>query len=285
MSDFGRSRVTVVGHLYDDVDPKLADGLDRIRQGRRVHIDTDAGAAWEYVDLGDGPATLFLHGMAGSYDIWFQQLLALGTHRRVLAVTYPPIPSLEPLTRQLMGLLDSVEVERVSVVGSSLGGYIAQYLVANHPDRIERAVFANTFPPNDQIALEHSGSFEAARAMSAGDLMSRLREDAAKRIVPAAGGSPLVRAYLLDQSNGRMSKDQFIARYACVLDSFDAPDPTSKPLMLIEAKNDPLVSAGLKKLLTETYPGAEMVSLDDVGHFPYLNEAEKYNTLLEGFLG
>jgi pimeloyl-ACP methyl ester carboxylesterase len=55
--------------------------------------------------------------------------------------------------------------------------------------------------------------------------------------------------------------------------------------MLIEAKNDPLVSAELRKLLIETYPGAEAVSLDDVGHFPYLNDAEKYNTLLEGLLG
>ena len=97
---------------------------------------------------------------------------------------------------------------------------------------IERAVFANTFPPNDQISREHSASFEAAGAMSARDLMSRLREDADKKIVPAAGGSPLVRAYLLDQSKGRMSKDQFISRYACVLDSFDAPDPASKPLMI-----------------------------------------------------
>lgn len=276
--------VTSVENLYANVEPEQVDDLNRIRELRQIHIDTDAGTAWDYVDLGNGPVTLFLHGMAGGYDIWFQQLLALSTHKRVLAVTYPPISSLAPLTSQLMRLLDSVGVERVSVVGSSLGGYVAQYLVANHPDRIERAVFANTFPPNEQIARDHSEAFEAARAMSDADLMSRLRENADQTIVPAAGGSPLVRAYLRDQSNGRMSKDQFITRYACVLDSFEAPGSTAKPLMLIEATNDPLVSAELRRLLIETYPGTEMVSLDDVGHFPYLNDAENYNVLLEEFL-
>jgi pimeloyl-ACP methyl ester carboxylesterase len=277
--------VTAVGHLYADVDPKLVDDLDRVRQGRQIHIDTDAGAAWEYVDLGDGPTTLFLHGMAGGYDIWFQQVLALGTHRRVLAVTYPPIPSLEPLAKQLMGLLDSIEVEKVSVVGSSLGGYIAQYLVANHPDRIERAVFANTFPPNEQLAREHSGRLRLAKVAPARVVMKQLSKSVDDAIVPAAGGSALVRAYLLEQAAGGMTKSQFLARFACVLDSFEAPDPDSKPLMLIEAKNDPLVSAELRRLLIEAYPGAETVSLDYVGHFPYLNEAERYNTLLEEFLG
>ncbi len=70
-----------------------------------------------------------------------------------------------------------------------------------------------------------------------------------------------------------------------MLDSFKAPDPTAKSLMLIETTNDPLVSPELRKLLIETYPGAQSVSVGDTGHFPYLNDAERYNTLLEEFLG
>ena len=269
---------------YSEVDPDLAAGLERIREMGLEHIDRTTGTVWEYVDLGKGPTALFLHGMAGGYDIWFRQILAMRDHRRVLAVTYPPISNLEELTRQLIGLLDSLEIATVDVVGSSLGGYIAQYLVANYPDRIVRAVFANTFPPNTQIAREHAEPFEAAKTMPAEDVMSRLRENADANIVPAAGGSPLVRAYLLDQAAGRMSKAQFVARYACVLDTFEPPDPRAKPLMLIEATNDPLVSPVLRELLTKTYPEAKKMSLGDVGHFPYLNEGARYTLLIQVFL-
>jgi pimeloyl-ACP methyl ester carboxylesterase len=266
-----------------EVDPDLAADLERIRDRGVEHVDQTTGTVWEYFDLGEGPPTLFLHGMAGGYDIWFRQLLAMSEHRRVVAVTYPPISTMEELTGQLMGLLDSLEIATTDVVGSSLGGHVAQYLVANYPDRIVRAVFANTFPPNSQIAREHAELFAAVKAMPSEDVMSRLRENADANIVPAAGGSPIVRAYLLGQAAGRMSKAQFVARYACVLDTFDPPDPSAKPLMLIEATNDPLVSPVLRELLTETYPKAQMASLGDVGHFPYLNEGPRYTALLEEF--
>lgn len=269
---------------YSEVDPGLAAGLERIREMGLEHIDPTTGTTWEYLDLGEGPTVLFLHGMAGGYDIWFRQLLAMSDHQRVVAVTYPPVATLEELTRQLIGLLDSLEVAKVNVVGSSLGGYIAQFLVANYPGRIVRAVFANTFPPNTQIALEHAEPFEAVKAMPAEDVMSRLRENADANIVPAAGGSALVRAYLLDQAAGRMSKAQFVARYACVLDTFAPPDTRAKPLMLIEATNDPLVSPVLRGLLTEAYPESKKVSLGDVGHFPYLNEGARYTGLIQDFL-
>ena len=275
---------TNVERRYRDVGPDLVADLERIRDLGVEHTDPATGTVWEYVDLGKGPTTLFLHGMAGSYDIWFRQLLAMRDHQRVVAVTYPAISNLKELTRQLMGLLDSLEIATVDVVGSSLGGYIAQYLVANYPQHIIRAVFANTFPPNTQIAREHAQPFQAVKAMPADDVMARLRENADENIVPAAGRSPLVRAYLLDQAAGRMSKTQFIARYACVLDTFDPPDAGAKPLMLIEATNDPLVSPVLRELLKKTYPQAKKTSLGDVGHFPYLNKGPKYTALLEEFL-
>jgi len=274
-----------VTHLYADVDTEQVDDLERVRQLHRVRRGSATGLAWEYVDVGDGPSILFLHGMAGGYDIWFQQLLALSNRRRVLAVTYPPIGSLEELTSQLIELLDSLEVETTSLVGSSLGGYIAQYLVAQYPDRVERAVFANTFPPNDQLVREHSGRLRLAKLAPARVVMKQLRKNVDDAIVPAAGGSALVRAYLLEQAAGRMSKSQFVARFACVLDSFEPPVPGNIPVMLVETANDPLVPADLRQMLIETYPEAALVSLDDTGHFPYLNAPELYNALLEEFLG
>ena len=44
------------------------------------------GLDWEYLSIGKGPQTIvFLHGMTGSYDIWWQQVEALKGDYRVMA--------------------------------------------------------------------------------------------------------------------------------------------------------------------------------------------------------
>jgi len=43
------------------------------------------GVAWEYISFGQGDETiLFLHGMTGAADIWFQQMVAFGEDYRVI---------------------------------------------------------------------------------------------------------------------------------------------------------------------------------------------------------
>ncbi|MFU8773841.1 MAG: alpha/beta fold hydrolase, partial [Anaerolineales bacterium] len=70
------------------------------------------------------------------------------------------------------------------------------------------------------------------------------------------------------------------------VDDFPPPDITSLniPVMIIESDNDPLLDETLRNKLKETYPTARVITLSDVGHFPYLNMASEYTRLLEGFL-
>jgi pimeloyl-ACP methyl ester carboxylesterase len=111
------------------------------------------GVEWEYLVLGEKYETiLFLHGMTGAYDIWWQQMESLQDRYRVIAVTYPAVDSLGELEQGVMAILEAEGVEHFYVVGSSLGGYFAQYLVTRYPHTILGAVFANTFPPNEIIA-------------------------------------------------------------------------------------------------------------------------------------
>src|SRR4029453_12369065 len=52
--------------------------------------------------------------------------------------------TIERLGLDLLALLDELSIERVQICGLSLGGVIALWLAINYPERIERAVFANT---------------------------------------------------------------------------------------------------------------------------------------------
>jgi pimeloyl-ACP methyl ester carboxylesterase len=272
--------------IYANVPAETSQSLQAFRSRHPLNQLIVDGVSWDYISLGQGPETiLLLHGMGGGYDIWWQQIDALRDRFRIIAPTYPPVQTLAKLKLGIMRILDNEQVDRLNLIGSSLGGYLAQYLVAKQPDRIKKAVFANTFPPNN-IIIEKSGRLgKLLPLLPEWVVMRNFRKTSVEKIYPASGNSELVRAYMLEQSYGKMSKAQFVARFHCVIDSFEPPDilSSSIPILIIEADNDPLVEKTLRDMLRTTYPSAAIKTLAGVGHFPYLNRADEYSKILGEF--
>jgi len=272
--------------LFAKVDTGTAISLKTFRHNHPLqHIKVD-GSTWDYVAFGQGEeAILFLHGMTGAYDIWWQQMEALRGRYRVISVTYPSVNSLEELGRGVLTVLTHEGIGKANVVGSSLGGYLTQYLVAAHPENIARAVFANTFPPNDIIAEKNRAIGMALPYLPEWLVIKIFRDSFRDRVHPASGYDELTLAYLLEQSYGRMSKSQIEGRFRCVIDPFTPADPASLkiPVMIIETDNDPLVEKALRERLKAAYPSATVFTMYNAGHFPYLNNAEEYTRLLEEF--
>ena len=273
-------------NLFAQVDPGLAASLRAFRDQHPPQAIAVNGVEWEYLSLGQGEqAILFLHGMTGAYDIWWQQIEALQSSYRILSVSYPPVDSLEELAQGILAILQEEGLGRVNIVGSSLGGYLAQYLVARYPQVVLRAVFANTFPPNDLIAKQYRLVGAILPYAPEWLVLAVLRSSFASTIYPAAGNDALTLAYLREITYGRVSKAQIVGRYPCVIERFDPPDLEALgiPALILEAANDPLVEKRLRDQMRQTYPGARVIDMGEVGHFPYLNRPEQYTAWLREF--
>jgi len=273
--------------LYAKVDMETVASLQEFRETHPVRTLNLHGVKWNYLSLGDGPETiLFLHGMTGAYDIWWQQMEALRDNYRVISVTYPAVNNLEEMEQGVLAILDAEGVEYFYIVGSSLGGYFAQYLVARHPQMILGAVFANTFPPNDILAEKNKTIGALLPYLPEWLVMNVLSGSMRESVYPASDFSELVLAFGLEQTYGRMSKAQVLGRYHCVVEPFEAPDMAALgiPVMIIEADNDPLVENALREQLKATFPTAEVVTLSN-GHFPYLSMPGEYTSYLSNFFG
>ncbi|MFL7868208.1 MAG: alpha/beta fold hydrolase, partial [Anaerolineales bacterium] len=196
----------------------------------------------------------------------------------------PAVNSLEGMEQAVMAILEAQGVDQFHVVGSSLGGYFAQYLVARHPDRIQSAVFANTFPPNDILVEENKTIGTLLPYLPEWLVMNVLSGSMRESVYPASGDSELVLAFGLEQTYGRMRKAQVVGRFHCVVEPFEAPDLAALgiPALIIEADNDPLVEKTLREQLKQTYPTAGVVTLSN-GHFPYLSMPETYTQILREF--
>lgn len=273
--------------VYSKVKDEISRSLIAFRRNYPTKHTAIDEITWEYISLGQGEETLlFLHGMAGAYDIWWQQIDALKGRYRIISVTYPPVDSLGGMARGIMGILTREGVQEANVVGSSLGGYLAQYLVSQFPERVRHAIFANTFPPNELIA-RRTGVISLLFPVVPEWMIHLVhRLDTHLILFPTSGRSELVRAYMLEGVHKVMSKVQFMARYSCVIDHFTPPDPQvlGIPIMILESDNDPLIAKVLRERLKITYPTATVHTFHAVGHFPYLNHAQAYTEQIERFL-
>ncbi len=241
------------------------------------------GIAWQYYRGGSGSQTvLFIHGMGGAHTIWWQQILALEHQYRTIAINLPEaVHSLEGAASGILKILDAENVPRALVVGTSMGGYIAQYLTDKYPERVEKVVFGNTFPPNKQIARENATTARLlpfVPEVLIRYLGSRQLKD---KILPATHNSPLLAAVLPSLP---FSKTQFMNRYKVVVDPF-FPRPARYevkriPKLIIESDNDPLVPPELRSQLKALYPDAAVHTFHGEGHFPYINAAEVYTRTL-----
>lgn len=114
---------------------------DTIVDGRRV----------SYLDVGEGQdALLLLHGLAGSWRWWVENLAALSDSRRVVAVDLPGFGNSEAagsvevngVVDGLLALCDKLDLDAVDIVGHSLGTLLACELAAREPLRVRRLTLA-----------------------------------------------------------------------------------------------------------------------------------------------
>jgi len=113
-------------------------------------VDAD-GIKTNYLEAGEGPPVVLVHGSGPgvtAYANWRLNIPALAPRVRVLAPDMagfgssgkPGRYSMQGWIDQLVGFLDTLGLDRVSLVGNSFGGGLAIRLAVDHPDRVDRLV-------------------------------------------------------------------------------------------------------------------------------------------------
>lgn len=107
-----------------------------------------------YLEQGEGPPVLLLHGIPTSSLLWRNIIPSLALNHRVVApdlLNYGKSDkprdadvSIQAQSRIVLGFMDALGIRRADVVAHDIGGGVAQILAVNHPERINRLVLADT---------------------------------------------------------------------------------------------------------------------------------------------
>jgi pimeloyl-ACP methyl ester carboxylesterase len=294
--------------LRPGADPTYADGDDASWMGvdwpslqRTLDV---GGQRVNVLDTGgERPALLFLHGWSSNWQIFLLNITAFMDTHRVVSLDLPgfgasPMPegeiSIQGYARLVDGVCDALGVERVSVVGNSMGGFIGAELALSYRTRVDRLVLVSAAGLSTE-ELARAPLLVAARFVSASLPFAtrfepavvrrpRLRRAAMQFVVryPEKLSVPL--AQELVQSAG---KPGFVAGLSAILDySYrDRLPDIESPVLIVWGRNDILVPVGDATRYADLIgPNARVEIFEDTGHAPMLERPTRFNELLRGFL-
>src|SRR3954451_8374312 len=113
-----------------------------------------------YVDAGEGPALVLIHGLGASWQSWLEQVPEFFRDHRVVVMGLPGFRwsetpaediSIKYYAQWTFRFLDELGIESAALVGNSMGGFIAAEMAIREPDRVQRfavvsaAVFWQTY--------------------------------------------------------------------------------------------------------------------------------------------
>jgi 3-oxoadipate enol-lactonase len=258
-----------------------------------------AGATIHYMVEGGGRDTvLLIMGLAGHATEWGEAFVAdLASDHRVIRMDNRGIAqsqtsatswTMEQMADDVRAVLDALALARVHVVGTSMGGMIAQTLALEHPERVDRLVLMATgFGGPEMIPAE-------PRAVAAfyplpGESPGAQRRRGLKLLVGdsfAADHGPLLEMLVAQRERNPTAGPVFAAQYAAIVSS-DRSQRVSgikSRTLIVHGEQDPLVPVQNGRLLHERIPSSQLVLLEGVGHMPHLERPVESARAIREFL-
>ncbi len=240
------------------------------------------GRDWGVWDVGSEPVLLLIPGTLGRGDIFWQQIEALSDRLRIIAVSYPASGGIEDWTEDLALLLTQLGVTEASVLGSSLGGYLAQYFAATYPAKVTKLFSANTL--HSVIGMDQRApySFDLAETP-----IDELRAGFGVGLGAWAKDHPEQRELvelLLGEAGGRILEPELRARLSALKFGPELPECNVK-VVTIETADDPLIPEEMRQAVRARLSPEAAYRFLWGGHFPYVARPDYYVSLLEENLG
>ena len=261
-----------------------------------------------YLDSGTGPAVLFIHGLLGSHQSWAHLVDSLHTGYRVIApdlfghgASAKPRGdySLGAHAATLRDLLDRLGVERVTLVGHSLGGGVAMQFCYLFPDRVERLVLVSsgglgrsvspllrsaTLPGAEWVLPLVASRWVRGRAEAVGRTVARLGWRAGPDLQEGWRG--------FTGLHDVEARRAFLATVRSVIDPGGQtvtahdhlPMAVEIPTLVVWGTRDRMIPAGHATAAAEGIAGSRVELFDGAGHFPHLDQPDRFAALLAAFM-
>jgi pimeloyl-ACP methyl ester carboxylesterase len=244
------------------------------------------GRSWGVLQVGEvGPALVLLPGTLGRGDIFWNQIDALKGRVRILALSYPKDGSIEEWCEDILALMDANGMQKATILGSSLGGYVAQYLAAIYAEKVDELIASNTL--NTVSILSNIPPYNSDIN---GTPIDDLRKGFSAGMIPWAK-EEVDRAELVDllmiEVSGRIPEAELKMRLNALKRGPELPPVTlgKEHIFTVESLDDRLIPPPVRDAVRARLDPLRSYKFVRGSHFPYITHPEAYTALIVEVLG
>jgi pimeloyl-ACP methyl ester carboxylesterase len=249
------------------------------------------GQKIEYLEAGTGPTVILLHGLGGNKENWRFTIPALAARFHVVApdqlgfgASDKPMIDYRPatLTDFLDEFMRKLSIPKATIVGNSLGGWVAADFAIRYPAEAERIVLLDAAGyfvrdvKRDDVTFLHPATLEEARIA--------VRKIFTKKELTSEAFARGFFAARLRAGDG-YTIDRFVDSMVRGEDRLnDRLVSIHIPTLVLWGRDDALLPVSIAETMAKQIPGARLVALDGCGHAPQFECADAFNQALLTFL-
>jgi pimeloyl-ACP methyl ester carboxylesterase len=289
------------GSDYGNPDPEWL----KIDWRQHLHqVDLPGADAVNYVEIGEGDPILFVHGIAGCWRNWLENLPYFGRTHRAIALDLPgfgdsPMPSWEismaNYGRLIHDFCERLGIDHVAaLVGNSMGGFIGTEAVIEEPERFDRLVLISAAGVNFaewQGRPFEAGAriFKAAIPFMSGERRIYWTRPLGRKLAFGRlfrNPNKLRPELLAEQVRPGLQAPGFSDALTAIwgYDTRERLTEIEIPTMVVWGLSDQIVpvegALGYHRLI----PHSRLEIFERTGHLPMLERPQRFNPLLEEFI-
>jgi pimeloyl-ACP methyl ester carboxylesterase len=251
------------------------------------------GQKIHYVEAGSGPNLILLHGLGGSSQGWQFNIGPLAEKYHVfvpdqIGFGKSDKPLVNYRIRTYVDFLDQfckqLKIERPTLIGNSMGGWIAAIYAATYPDRVDKLVLADAAgyaPPKDFDTRAFYGLNPTTRAEMK-VLVSKVFYNKAF-LSDAAIDQSMAARFGAGDGYTIKSITESIIRGEDFID--DVVKSIKTPTLIVWGREDGLVPLSDGERFHKDIAGSTLIVFDQCGHVPNIEKAGEFNAAVIKFLG
>jgi 3-oxoadipate enol-lactonase len=258
----------------------------------RVTVDD---AIIDIDDRGSGDAVVLLHGFPLTRAIWDDQADALAKRHRVIRPDLRGMggstPSdgpylMESLAGDIAAVLDACGVWHASIVGHSLGGYVALAFARMYAERVDRLalVCSRLAADSEQIAAGRKVLADTIERDGSGVTLDDLAVGMFSPKTWQARPDVVARYREIVANNGPKGLASMLRGMAQRSPSDDIAGDLTMPVLVLAGTHDRLLSIEEAGSTAAAFVDSELVVLEQSGHLPMLEQPDETTAALERWL-
>lgn len=245
---------------------------------------------------GSGHPVIIMHGLFGSGDNWRNIAKLMEDHYQCIVVDmrnhgrspHDPVMNFQVMSDDIIELIQDLQLEKVSLLGHSMGGKVAMQFTLLHPDLVNKLIVVDIAPK--YYPPHHDTVIEAIESIDPGQLKERKEaEEAFSRFL----GNDESTIQFLMKNLSRLPDGGFewkanmpviIEAYYQLMEDIQPASPFEGPVLFVRGEKSRYVLDSDIPHIKEFFPHSSMITIKGAGHWVHADTPQLFTQAILGFL-